>query len=83
MAQENNLWTITYTKEEEGIIEGFAKTPLIGFKDDFIIRISELSGSGVVVDMRSRSRVGKGDLGANAKRITNYFEKLRESLDKV
>jgi uncharacterized protein (DUF1499 family) len=36
-------------------------------------------GSQTVVDMRSKSRVGKGDLGANAARIMQYFEMVKEA----
>ena len=34
----------------------------------------------VVVDVRSASRLGKGDLGANAARIGKYLEALRAEL---
>ena len=46
-----------------------------GFKDDVVIRLTPVA-EGTRVDVRSKSRVGLGDLGANAKRITRYLETL-------
>jgi uncharacterized protein (DUF1499 family) len=34
-------------------------------------------GAASRIDVRSRSRVGRGDAGANAARIRGYLEKLR------
>ena len=51
-----------------GMIEATATTFWFGFKDDVVVRIrSTVNGS--LVDVRSVSRVGQSDLGANAKRI--------------
>lgn len=38
------------------------------------------AGGGVVVDVRSASRLGKGDLGCNAARIGAYLAALRREL---
>ena len=40
----------------------------MGFRDDVVIRISPL-GKGTRVDVRSASRFGTHDFGANASRI--------------
>ncbi len=71
-------WAVTTSTvtDKESIIEGTATTKLFGFVDDFVIRITDTEG-GVVVDMRSKSRDGKGDLGANAKRIREFLAKLQ------
>lgn len=55
-----------------GIIEGTCETSLFRFRDDFVIRV-RANGENVVVDMRSKSRDGKGDLGTNAKRIRQFI----------
>jgi hypothetical protein len=60
-------------------IEAVARTLLMGFKDDVAIRISEEFG-GVRVDMRSASRYGSHDLGANARRIQAFIFALREEI---
>ncbi|WP_227368862.1 DUF1499 domain-containing protein [Halomonas sp. M20] len=57
-------------------LEATATTLWFGFKDDVVIRLSEVE-DGVKVDMRSASRVGRSDVGANAERIRDYLEALR------
>jgi hypothetical protein len=56
-----------------GRVEGVATSALYGFKDDVVVRIrpdpDDASGARLLVDIRSTSRVGMSDLGANAKRI--------------
>lgn len=67
-------WTITNQDGASLRIEAVAETPLLKFKDDLIIEVRATPGGGSEVHMRSRSRVGKGDFGANAKRIVNFFK---------
>jgi uncharacterized protein (DUF1499 family) len=57
-------------------IEATATTLLFGFKDDVVVRI-RAEGEGSRVDVRSVSRVGGSDFGANAKRIRAFMERLR------
>ena len=61
---------------ESGRIEAVATSFLFGFKDDMVIRMTETDGAQVAVDVRSKSRVGKSDLGQNAKRIRRFMEGL-------
>ncbi|MBX7259524.1 MAG: DUF1499 domain-containing protein [Candidatus Hydrogenedentes bacterium] len=72
-------WTITYENPEQGIIEGYAESFFFRFRDDITIRIVQ-HGDEAIVDMRSKSRVGKHDYGANARRIRNYLRSMRNSL---
>ena len=74
-AAENMGWDIVASDEGKGHIEATATTALFGFKDDVVIRLSAANG-GTQVDMRSASRVGLSDLGANAARIQAYFDTL-------
>ena len=60
--------------EAPGRIEATATTFWYGFRDDIVIRIRPGSGGGSVVDLRSVSRVGGSDLGANAARIRAFTE---------
>jgi hypothetical protein len=46
------------------------------FKDDVVIRVKPL-GKESRIDLRSVSRLGKGDLGANAKRIREFLNRLK------
>ena len=59
----------------DGLIEAVARTPIMGFRDDVVIRVVPF-GQGTRIDMRSASRVGTHDLGANASRIRSMFEDI-------
>ena len=63
----------------EGRIEATDTSLLFGFKDDMVVRIVT-EGAGTKVDVRSKSRVGRSDVGQNAKRIRVFLAKLRASL---
>jgi len=52
----------------EGRIEAVARTPIMGFRDDIVVRV-RAAEDGARVDMRSASRYGKHDFGANAARL--------------
>jgi len=69
-------WELVDQNRRDGRIELTATTPFFGFKDDVVIRVSSASGISRV-DVRSKSRVGRGDVGANAKRIRAYMQRLR------
>lgn len=57
-------------------IEAVATSFWYGFKDDFVVRLAPLAEGGVRVDVRSESRVGGSDLGANAARVRAFLKKL-------
>jgi len=59
----------------DGRIEAVARTPIMGFRDDVVIRISPL-GQGARVDLRSASRYGTHDFGANAARLRALLEDI-------
>ena len=68
-------WEIVDARSKDGRIEATDTTFWFGFKDDVVIRITPaLDGSRV--DVRSLSRVGRSDVGTNAKRIRVFFQKL-------
>ncbi|WP_429885670.1 DUF1499 domain-containing protein [Geoalkalibacter halelectricus] len=68
-------WEIVAVDQDEGRIEATATTFWYGFKDDVVVRIEEDNGAGVI-DVRSKSRVGRSDLGANASRIRAYLNAI-------
>ncbi len=68
-------WTITRADPAGPAIEAVATTNVFRFQDDIVIRVRP-DGSGSVVDMRSKSRDGKGDIGANTARIRAYMAAL-------
>ena len=68
-------WEIVAQDTASGRVEATATTFWFGFKDDVVVRVVP-SGPGSRIDVRSLSRVGVGDVGANAKRIRKYFTRL-------
>lgn len=58
-----------------GIVEATATTFWFGFKDDVVVRIRKTQ-SGSILDLRSVSRVGQSDIGANAARIQTFIAKF-------
>ena len=71
----NSGWEIVAAARADNRIEATATTALLAFKDDIVIRITP-TDSGSRVDVRSVSRVGVSDLGANAKRIRAFLQQL-------
>lgn len=65
-------WTIVSQDPAAGMLNATATTFWFGFKDDVAVRV-RAEGAGSVVDVRSTSRVGLSDLGANAARIEAYL----------
>ena len=71
-------WQMVAADNAALLIEATETTSLWQFKDDVVIRIRpDQQGTGSVVDMRSVSRIGRSDLGANAARIEGFLAKLR------
>jgi len=64
-------WEILDQNPATGTIEATFKSRWFGFIDDIVIRVRS-NGSQSQVDIRSKSRVGRSDLGANSKRIIAY-----------
>lgn len=71
-------WELVAADSASGRIEATATTPWFGFKDDVVVRVSP-TVSGSRVDVRSVSRVGGSDVGANAQRIRAYLAELSEA----
>ena len=61
--------------ESTGRIEAVVTTRWFGFKDDVAIRITP-AGAASRVDMRSKSRVGRSDVGTNASRIEEFLARM-------
>jgi uncharacterized protein (DUF1499 family) len=64
----------------DGRIEAVARTPIMGFRDDIVIRVRSVDESSRV-DVRSSSRYGFHDLGGNASRIQAFLEGLELDID--
>ena len=71
-------WAIKESDAPSGRIDATDTTFWYGFKDDVTIRIREADGGGTRLDIRSTSRVGLSDIGANAARIGAFLDRLGE-----
>jgi hypothetical protein len=63
----------------DGIIEAVARTPILGFRDDVVVRIRP-TVDGARIDVRSASRYGRHDLGTNAKRVRSLIDDIDDVL---
>jgi len=72
VAREMPSWNVVWNDPSSGRIEAVAVTRVFGFEDDVAIRVRG-DGGRSRLDMRSKSRDGRGDIGANAERIRAYL----------
>jgi uncharacterized protein (DUF1499 family) len=86
-AVTNHKWRIIEARQplppprrRDGHIEAVARTAIMGFRDDIVLRI-RAEGNGTRVDMRSASRYGSHDLGTNAARIASFLEEIEAAVD--
>jgi uncharacterized protein (DUF1499 family) len=68
-------WRISSADAAGGVITAVAVTRLLRFKDDVTVRVRADAG-GSRIDVRSKSRIGRGDLGTNARRIRRYLSEI-------
>jgi uncharacterized protein (DUF1499 family) len=78
VAEKMPGWNVTSADTESGRIEATATSRIFHFVDDIVIRVRP-DGEGSRVDLRSRSRVGQSDLGANAARIRVFKAELEKA----
>src|SRR6202022_4383493 len=71
-------WQIVAAVPAEGRLEATDRTRWFGFRDDVVVRVAA-EGTGTRVDVRSVSRVGRSDLGTNARRIRRFEEALERA----
>ena len=76
-AGERLGWEITRSDADAGTFEATDSTAIFQFVDDVSVRIvPAMRGSGSLLDIRSKSRDGRGDVGANAARIRAFIAEL-------
>src|SRR5580658_1723133 len=63
----------------DGVIEAVARTPILGFRDDVVVRIRPTT-DGARIDVRSASRYGRNDIGTNAARVRNLIDDIDDVL---
>src|SRR5215510_3541182 len=63
----------------EGRIEAVARTPIMGLREDVVIRVRS-EGQGSRIDMRSSSRYGSFDFGTNATRVLTLIDEIDDAV---
>jgi uncharacterized protein (DUF1499 family) len=77
-------WTIVLNEppgEQPGRIEATDRTMIMGYTDDALIRVTG-DDTRAFIDVRSVSRYGMHDLGANAERVRTLFAEVKAALEK-
>lgn len=69
-------WTVVAVAPEDGRLEASDTTFWFRFTDDIVVRVRSEDG-GSRVDVRSKSRVGRSDVGTNAARIRRFMDHLQ------
>jgi uncharacterized protein (DUF1499 family) len=69
-------WQVVQADASAGILVANDSTSVFRFVDDIVVRVRGDGTGGAIVDMRSKSRDGRGDVGANAARIRRFFAAL-------
>lgn len=83
----NHKWPIAAAQppaatRREGTIETTARSLVMGFREDVVIRIAP-AGTGSRIDLRSASRVSVPDLGTNAARLRALLEEIDDAVSKA
>jgi uncharacterized protein (DUF1499 family) len=72
-------WRIVDTRApaagRDGHIEAIARTPIMGLRDDVTVRVRP-TRDGARIDVRSASRYGSRDFGANAERVLDLLDDI-------
>lgn len=73
-------WELVSINRKDGRVEATEELAWFGFKDDVVFRVTE-TDEGTKVDMRSKSRIGRSDVGVNADRIEQFLKDLEARLE--
>lgn len=69
-------WAVTQADPQALVIEAVSTSRVFRFQDDVVIRVRPAADGGSRVDVRSKSRDGKGDMGVNTMRIRQVVDAL-------
>ena len=80
LVEQNRRWKLLQSDDLVGFIRVRCTTAIFRTEHDLEVRVG-LDENGLTrVDIRSRSRRGRADLGVNVRRVGRFFRKLDESL---
>ena len=80
VAKSEFSWEIAMKDPERTRFEAVATTFLLRFKDDVVVEVRKQDAEGSGLHIRSRSRLGRSDLGANKKRIDQFLKSVEVRL---
>lgn len=81
LATERKGWTVIRADDQDGLIQAEVRTRLLRFVNDVTIRVALDPNAQTRVDLTSVSRRGRGDLGANARRVGRFLRLLDRRLE--
>lgn len=81
MIESRSRWKLIRADEGRGLIRAETRTPVLRFVDDVRFKLRLDENALTRLDMWSASRVGRGDLGANARRIHRFLKELDRRLE--
>jgi uncharacterized protein (DUF1499 family) len=81
-AAQNLRWEVTALDAQKKEVQAVVTTKVWSFKDDVTIQIQPAQPSGSLLLVRSASRVGKGDLGANTRHVMDLVEAVNAIVPK-
>lgn len=76
---EQSGWELIFADVEVGKIEAVVSSLVFNFKDDVVIRVTP-NEAGSIVDIRSHSRIGRGDMNANGNRVIGFIENFQNRI---
>lgn len=74
-AREMPGWAVVFESDSLATVQAVAATRFFRFQEDVVVEVRPARG-GSEVHVRSRSRIGRTDLGTNARRIRAFLERL-------
>lgn len=74
-------WRVVAKSPNQGRLEAVARTPVLGFTEDVVVRVKKEGGS-VKVDVRSASRARTFDLGSNGERIRTFLREMHRRAER-
>ena len=80
-ARETRGWRSVAESAQGGWFDAEATSTLLRFVDDIRVWVEAPSASGCRIQMRSRSRLGRGDFGANAHRIQAFLRRVGKRVE--
>ena len=79
-ATQNLGWEVAGIDAEHKVLHAVVVTPVWRFKDDVTIWLRSSPQGGSAIYVRSESRVGKGDLGANTRHLLDLIREIDKTI---